>query len=110
MALPCLGLGWFGSIRWVILSQRCINISTHQFGKSKPFSLRTNLEPFYLHFCKIKIGSFHGLAFLDIQRILLYNCNRPHKKGQDVGMLIYEYKLDGAQAQYAAIDEAIRVC
>jgi|SRR5579883_1495986 len=25
-------------------------------------------------------------------------------------MLIYEYKLDGAQAQYTAIDEAIRVC
>lgn len=25
-------------------------------------------------------------------------------------MLIYEYKLDGAQAQYAAIDEAIRAC
>lgn len=25
-------------------------------------------------------------------------------------MLIYEYKLDGAQAQYAALDEAIRVC
>jgi putative transposase len=24
-------------------------------------------------------------------------------------MLIYEYKLDGTQAQYAAIDEAIRV-
>ena len=25
-------------------------------------------------------------------------------------MLIYEYKLDGAKAQYAAIDEAIRIC
>lgn len=25
-------------------------------------------------------------------------------------MLIYEYKLDGAKAQFAAIDEAIRVC
>jgi putative transposase len=25
-------------------------------------------------------------------------------------MLIYEYKLDGSKAQYAAIDEAIRVC
>jgi putative transposase len=25
-------------------------------------------------------------------------------------MLIYEYKLDGTQAQYAAIEEAIRVC
>ena len=25
-------------------------------------------------------------------------------------MLIYEYKLDGAKAHYAAIDEAIRVC
>ncbi|GCE21179.1 hypothetical protein KDK_49790 [Dictyobacter kobayashii] len=25
-------------------------------------------------------------------------------------MLIYEYKLDGSKTQYAAIDEAIRVC
>src|SRR5712691_3480350 len=39
----------------------------------------------------------------------MYNhYSRTHTKGQEA-MLIYEYKLDGSSAQYAAIDEAIRI-
>jgi putative transposase len=39
---------------------------------------------------------------------MMYNCSKADEKGQE-GMLIYEYKLDGSQAQYVAIDEAIRI-
>src|SRR5436305_4509931 len=40
---------------------------------------------------------------------MLYNqYSREHRKGQEA-MLIYEYKVDGTDKQYAAIDDAIRI-
>src|ERR1700730_9209128 len=39
---------------------------------------------------------------------ILSDNQNPNRKGK-ARMLIYEYKLDGSKAQYAAIDEAIRI-
>src|SRR3984893_15517175 len=45
---------------------------------------------------------------LVIHLFLMYNIPYQTRKDKDA-MLIYEYKLDGTKAQYAAIDEALRV-
>src|SRR5207249_10578932 len=44
---------------------------------------------------------------LTIHLFLMYHSRKGQERQED--MLIFEYKLDGTKAQYAAIDEAIRV-
>src|SRR2546428_5210492 len=51
----------------------------------------------------------HPEWLIRLQNILVYARLSTYRKAKQKLMLIYEYKVDASQKQYAAIDEAIRI-
>jgi putative transposase len=109
------GLSWFGA--WV----ESVDRSGHSMrDKRQPLSSQSQIRGYgqlgsslsgaliAAHPGKYWYESAASYASLAIHPILMYNSNRREDERQET-MLVYEYKLDGTKAQYAAIDEAIRV-
>src|SRR5713226_10340752 len=100
---------------WVILSriipgQVGIQGSPDDLGHRQTFGLGSQCQLSLLACRDIDVNAYfvHLVPLcLTYSIMILYNDSREMTKGQET-MLIYEYKVDGSKAHYAAIDEAIR--
>ena len=84
MALPyVVGLGLWG-IRWIVPSQIGINRSPDYLCDGYSLLRGTPMQPFYLLFGQIDIGSSHACSSLDVCHSLLYTqYNSVCEKGQE---------------------------